>query len=205
MSATVAMFDSAYRSGLRSPMQPARPFVGGRRLGDLMHFLILIGGAVLAVAVWYFRFRGPAAVGDVVDAAGNLKGAYNRRKFRKKAEGSTLSAIDDPALGAAVYLVSLAEAGAGLGPKEEEAIAAWLKDVAGYGDPVEALTFAKWAAREVVDVNEVLRRLTPLWRERLDTKRRQELVAAAISISAIRGPDVAQAEALRRLRERIFN
>ena len=204
MSETVATFDSAYCSGLRLPMQPARPFVGGRRLGDLMHFLILIGGALLAVAVWYFRFRGPAAVGDVVDAAGNLKGAYNRRKFRKKAEGSTLSAIDDPALGAAVYLVSLAEAGAGLGPKEEEAIAVWVKDVAGYGDPVEALTFAKWASREVVDVNEVAHRLTPLWRE-LDTKPRQELVAAAISITAIRGPDVAQAEALKRLRERLFN
>jgi hypothetical protein len=170
-----------------------------------MHFLILIGGALLAVAVWYFRFRGPAAVGDVVDAAGSLKGAYNRRRFRKKAEGSTLSAIDDPALGAAVYLVSLAEAGAGLGPKEEEAIAAWLKDVAGYSDAVEALTFAKWASREVVDVNEVSRRLTPLWREHLDPKRRQELVAGAISITAIRGPDVAQAEALRRLRERLFN
>jgi hypothetical protein len=170
-----------------------------------MQFLILIGGAVFAVALWYFRFRGPAAVGDVVDAAGNIKGAYNRRKFRRKAESATLAAIDDPALGAAVYLVSIAEAGIGLGPKEEEAITGWLKDVAAYGDPVEALTFAKWASREVVDVNEVARRLTPLWRDNLDVPRRQELMAAATKVSSIRGPDVAQTEALRRLRERLFN
>jgi hypothetical protein len=168
-----------------------------------MAFLVLIAGAVFAAAVWYFRVRGPAAIGDAVDAAGTIKGAYNRRKFRNRSEGSPLTAIDDPALAAATYLVSLAEAGSGLGPQEEEAITAWLRDVARYHDPAEAMTFARWASREVVDVNEVSRKLTPLWRERLDAAKRRELYAAAVSIAAVRGPDMAQTDALRRLKDRL--
>ncbi len=202
---TAPWFDSTPGPGLAFRPRLARSSRGALRRGDRMHILILIGGAVLAAAIWYFRMRGPAAVGDVVDAAGNLKGAYSRRKFRRKAEGATLTAIDDPGFGAAVYLVSIAEAGAGLGPQEEEAIGVWLREVVDYGDPVEALTFAKWASREVVDVNEVSRRLTPLWRQRLTVQQRQELIAAAISVVSVRGPDVAQTEALRRLKERLTN
>lgn len=168
-----------------------------------MHILVLLVGGIAAAAVWYFKLRGPAAVGDVVDAAGKVHGAYKRGRFRQKAEASTLSAIDDPGLAASVYLVSIAEAGPGLGPHEEEAISAWLAETVEYGNPAEALTFAKWATREVVDVNEVGRRLLPLWRDRLTAQQRQELVAAASAVAAIRGPDVAQTEALRRLRERL--
>lgn len=170
-----------------------------------MPFLILIGTAIIGAAVWYFRFRGPAAIGDAVDAAGQLKGAYNRRKFRRKSEASTLTAIDDPGLAAAVYLASLADAGPGLGPEEEAAITAFLTDVVAYRDPAEALTFAKWASREVVDVDEVGRRLLPLWRERLSVEERREILAAATSLAAIRGPDAAQTVALRRLKERLAN
>ncbi len=168
-----------------------------------MHFLILFVGAVAAVAVWYFRLRGPAAVDDAVDAAGKVRGAYRRNRFRGKVEASTLAAIDDPGLAASVYLVSLAEAGQGLGAEEEEAIGTWLKDVVEYGDPIEALTFAKWAARDVVDVNEVGRRLLPLWRDRLTTEQRLQLIQAATSVADIGGADIAQTEAIRRLRERL--
>ncbi|MGV8841023.1 MAG: hypothetical protein ACWA6X_12050 [Bauldia sp.] len=167
-----------------------------------MAVLILIGTAIFGAAVWYFRFRGPAAIGDAVDAATTLKGAYNRRQFRKKSEGATLTAIDDPGLGAAVYLVSLAEAGPGLGPGEEAAITTFLRDTVQYGDPAEAITFAKWASREVVDVDEVGRRLLPLWRERLSAEERRAILAAANAVAAIRGPDDAQTASLRRLKER---
>jgi len=170
-----------------------------------MPILVLLAGAIVGAVVWYFRMRGPAAVGDVIDVAGSAKGAYNRRKFRKKVEASTLASIDDPALAAAVYLVSLAETGPGLGPREEEAIGTWLREVAQYRDPAEALIFAKWASREVVDVNEVIRRLAPLWRERLTPAQTQDLIAGATALAAIRGPDLAQTDALRRLRERLTN
>lgn len=168
-----------------------------------MHFLVLLVGAVAAAAVWYFRMRGPAAVGDAVDAAGKVRGAYRRDRFRRQAKASTLAAIDDPGLAASVYLVSLAEAGRGLGAGEEEAIGTWLREVVEYGDPVEALTFAKWAVRDIVDVNEVGRRLLPLWRDRLTKEQKDQLIAAATSVSEIRGADIAQTEAIRRLRERL--
>jgi hypothetical protein len=182
-----------------------RAFPAGGRLGDVMHILILLVGAIVGVAIWYFRFRGPAAVGDVIDAAGHAKGIYKRRKFLKKVQASTLAGIDDPGLAAAVFLVSLAENGPGLSPAEEEAITVWLRDTVEYHDPAEAVIFAKWASHEVVDVNEVIRRLLPLWCDKLDQGQRGELIAGAIRVASIKGPDAAQMEAIRRLKQGLAN
>jgi hypothetical protein len=196
-------------------MDSALPFTvektGLRRIarglgpGDYMHILILLAGAFMGAAYWYFWMRGPAAAVDVVDAAGHVKGIYKRRKFLKKVQASTLSGIDDPGLAAAVFLVSLAENGPGLSPAEEEAITAWLRDTVEYHDPAEAVIFAKWASHEVVDVNEVIRRLLPLWRDKLDDSQRSDLIAAAIRIASIKGPDAPQMEAIRRLKLGLAN
>ena len=170
---------------------------------NVMPFLVLLLTAIAGVAIWYFRTRGPAdAAGDVIDAAGHLKGAYNRRKFRNKVEASTLASIDDPGLAAAVLLVAIADAGSGVDAKHETMISDWLRDTVEYRDPSEALTFAKWAVRDVADVNNVVRRLLPLWKSRLDDAQCRELIAAATRVALVDGgPDHAQADALRRLKE----
>jgi uncharacterized tellurite resistance protein B-like protein len=175
------------------------------RQGGDMPFLVLLVGAFVGAAVWYFRMRGPDAVGDVFDAAGHVKGAYNRNKFRRKVEGATLAGIDDPRLAAAIMLVSLAEAGSGLSEAQEKAIVAWLRDDVDYDNPAEAITFAKWAAREVLDPNEVARRLAPLWRDRLDITEKHELLALVARVVGMQGePDPGQTVAIRRLRDLVI-
>ncbi len=167
----------------------------------LMHILIAIVGIVAAAAFWYWRMKAVAEVaGEIGDAAGRLRGKINRARFRRKVEGSTLTGIDDPRLGAAVMLVSLVEAGRPMTREDEAIIARWLRDVAEEEEPEEAITFARWACREVVDVNEVQRRLAPLFRNRLGAEERAQLVEVAASLSrpAVEAP--AQADALRRLR-----
>ncbi|WP_421726609.1 hypothetical protein [Bauldia sp.] len=172
-----------------------------------MPFLIMIAGALAAAAFWYFRMRGPAdTASDVINAAGHAKGAIARRRFRRKVEGATLAGVDDPGLAAAIYLVSLADAGSGITDDAEIWIAGWLRDTVAYDDPVEAVTFGKWAAREVVDVNEVGRRLMPIWRDQLDGGQRQELIAAATKVATLDGePEPAQLAALRRLKDGLTN
>jgi hypothetical protein len=171
--------------------------------GDgIMHILGLLLAAIVGAGVWYWRLRAArTAVDDVVDVAGRARGAYNRRKFRRKAEASVLSGIDDPAVGATVLLVSLIEAAGPLGAADEERLGAWLRDVAGYGAPVEAITFARWASREIVDGNDVVRRLLPLFNSALSAKEKRELIDFAVQLAGPSGGlSPAQGEMLRRLR-----
>jgi hypothetical protein len=56
------------------------------------------------------------AAGEIVDAAQTLKGAYNRKKFRGKAEGSAITAIDDAPTAAATVMMSLALARGPISP-----------------------------------------------------------------------------------------
>jgi uncharacterized tellurite resistance protein B-like protein len=164
--------------------------------------LVLIAGAVIGAAVWYWRARGVEAADDVVEAVGQARGAYKRRAFRQKVNASTLTSIDDPALGAAVFLVSLTETEHGLRSEHETAISRWLHDVAQVENPVESIIYAKWAIREVSDTNEVIRRLLPLWRRHLDESQRRDLIQAASEIARIGGgPDPLQVSAIKRLHE----
>ncbi|MBN8999272.1 MAG: hypothetical protein J0H54_07715 [Rhizobiales bacterium] len=167
-----------------------------------MHILGLLLAAVVGAGFWYWRLHAAkSAVDDVVDHAGRLHGAYKRRRFRRKAEASTLSGIDEPALGAAVLFVSLLEARGPVGAADEAAIDGWLRDVAGYDSTTEALTFARWASRETVEGNDVVRRLLPLFNSRLSPSEKEDLLAFAGDLARRAGEiEPPQKEMLRRLR-----
>ncbi|PPE81288.1 hypothetical protein C3941_00770 [Kaistia algarum] len=158
--------------------------------------------AVVGAGFWYWRLHAAkTAVDDVVDQAGRLHGAYKRRKFRNKAQASTLSGIEDPAIGATVLFVSLVEAGGPFGPDHEKRIDGWLREVADYASPVEALTFARWASREVVDGNDVVRRMLPLFNNALSPSEKDDLLEFAGNLASSAGePEPAQKDMLRRLR-----
>lgn len=167
-----------------------------------MHILGLLLAAIVGAGFWYWRLHtAKTAVDDVVDHAGRLHGAYKRRKFRNKAQASTLAGIEDPALGATVLFVSLVEAGGPFGVEHEKRIDGWLHDVAHYTTPTEALTFARWASREVVDGNDVVRRMLPLFNAALSQSEKDDLLDFAGKLASSAGePDPAQKDMLRRLR-----
>jgi hypothetical protein len=171
-----------------------------------MHILMLLVAIVGGFGFWWFRLRNTAeAAKDVIDVAERARGAFRRRRFRSKVEGSTLTAVDDPALAAAIMMAGIASL-KGVAPSRtaEDRIRHDLATRIGAADPDGMTAHAVWAAGQVADPNEISRALAKLWRDRLSPVERQDLLDMASTIAAVDGPATdTQVEALDRLRERL--
>jgi hypothetical protein len=170
-----------------------------------MPFLIALFGILGAAAFWYYRMKNIGhAAGEIIDVAQTAKGAWNRRQFRKKAEGSVITAIDDPVTGAAVMMVSACLERGPLMPATDAAIQEEMRTVMGVSDPTEPFTYAKWAAERVSDANDVSRKLAKLWMEKLDPDERNDLLAMVSRVMRVEGEHTQQQRVvLQRLRERL--
>ncbi|MER0239794.1 hypothetical protein [Fulvimarina sp. MAC8] len=168
-----------------------------------MHILGILIGALAFVGIWWWRFKAAREVaGEIGDAAGRMRGAYRRSRFRAKANKASLTAIDDPRTAAAVVLVAAIEAGRPLTDEDEQAIARWLKDVADDPDAEETVIFARWASRHSYDFRGVMRALTPLLRQTLGPKERDDLIEATSMMINRRGSsNLEQRGALVQLRD----
>ncbi len=162
-------------------------------------------GILMAAGVWYWRAQTAArGIEAAADAFGTARGAINRRRFRQKTEGSVLADVDGPGEAAAVLLAVIATENGPMSQQTEDMIAAKLSDRAGLQGRAleEAMSFAKWAAGEVADGNDVVRRLLPLWRRSLNDEERMELVAMANDVAdADGGAAPVQIALVRRLRD----
>lgn len=170
-----------------------------------MHIVMTVLGVVAAFGFYWFRLRASRdAIEDVVDVAGRARGAYKRRQFRNKVEGSSLTAIDDPRTAAVVMAVAVASRDGHLGSEEEAVLTRLMASVLEISDPEEELIFAKWVARENPDPNNISLRLGKLWTARLTMDERQELVDLVQDVSVAGGPLThLQIEAIDRLRSRL--
>lgn len=167
-----------------------------------MHILALLGAIVAGAGVWYWRYRQARDIGgEILDAVGTVRGAYNRRSFRKKAEGSVLNSIDDPALAAAVFLFALSNETDRSNPAAETEIRRHLAAIVPAGKLDEVIAYAAWAAKSVIDPQDCVRRFKALWRDHLDVAERDDLVAMAESVAAATpNPRPTQALAIETLR-----
>jgi len=163
--------------------------------------LAVIGG----VAVWWWRIqmvRGAAET--VLDAAGRAKGMISRARFKHRAGTSVLAGVDTPGMAAATLVYSLMALKRPVTLADEQKIDDMLKTVCRMPktEREDAMAFAAWAAGQVADTNEVVRRFLPLWQEALEGPHRQELVDMALEAAELDGsPTDAQAVAIRRLSE----
>lgn len=153
-----------------------------------MHIIGLVLAAIGGAAFWYWRFKMTRELAsDVVDAVGRVQGRYRTGKFRKQARGSVLTSIEDPALAAAVYLFSLANEDEPSLHLSEPAIRTQVSAVVAEADLEETLSYARWAAREITDPRDIVRRFKPMWREKLTREERADLVAMAEAVAGVRG------------------
>jgi hypothetical protein len=179
-----------------STLQTFAAMSSDRRGFGGMHILLIVLGVLSAAAIWWWRIKMIHEAGqDAADAVGRLRGAYRMRNFKKKAEGSVLAAIDDPAMAATVLLFALANEDAVSAHQAPEFIKKNAADMVPDDKLDELVAYAAWAARDIVDARDVVRRFKPLWRERLTLAERQDLVRMAEELASL-SPEPVQAQQL---------
>jgi uncharacterized tellurite resistance protein B-like protein len=143
-----------------------------------MPFLIAILGLLGAAAIWWYRLKYMSdAAREVADVVGRVQGNIRRKKLRKQAALSPLTAIDDPVVAAATLITAIvAEQGLVL-PQREAVIREVVAQIAESQKKTdEAVVYAKWAAAQVDDATIVIDKLAPFLRERLDPHERDDLL-----------------------------
>lgn len=170
-----------------------------------MSIVAVIVGILIGVGAWWWRVqRARDATASVIDFASHAKGAYNRSRFNKKSGASVLAGIEDAGTAAATLMYSLAMLKGPVMRADEELMDEQLASVCGLTERErdDAIAFAAWASAQVADVNEVIRRFKPLWRNALGEKERKQLVHMAIAAAERKGPpNDAQKSSIKRLSE----
>ncbi len=170
-----------------------------------MHVLLAVLGVLGAGACWWCRIKYMSrAAAEIVDAAERTRGYVRRRQFRKKAEASTIAAIDDPRTAAVLLMVAVASCEGRMSEAAEREIRAAMQDVMDVEKPEEELVFAEWAVSGIADLNNLVFRLSPVWLRRLKEPERRELYGAVKRVAFADGdPDALQLSALQKLRDRL--
>lgn len=151
-----------------------------------MHIVAIVVGVIAAAGIWYWRFKAAKeVVDDIGSVVGHVQGRIRTANFRKKAEGSALASIEDPALAAAVFLHALANEQRDLLHLAEPKIREEIGRIVADADLDEVLSYAQWAARDIADPRDVVRRFKPLWRQKLTREERAHLVAMAETIAGL--------------------
>ena len=154
--------------------------------GGDMHILMIVFAILSTLGVWYWRLQRAKDALDIVgDAAGHLKGAYNRNQ----SQGSVLAGIDDPQSAAAVLMACIAAEKMPLTSQSKEFIVQELMKNAGMHPKAaeEAVEFGDWVYGEVADTNSVVRKFLPIFRNSLDFDQRKDLVSMLQRVSAMDG------------------
>jgi len=172
-----------------------------------MHILLGIVGAIAALSYYFFVFRRAGeAVSEAVDVVQRVRGKVRRNAFRKKAEGSALSSVEDPGSAAAVLLVKIAECGGPVFDDAKTEIAKMVRDEIGMEDAPEVVSFAEWVAKRAVNPSDIIRTYKPLWVGNLNSVQMAGFVEMASRIAHLEGkPNSEQKEILRLMRERLLS
>ncbi|MCA0034878.1 hypothetical protein [Mesorhizobium sp. B263B2A] len=142
-----------------------------------MPFLIAVLGVLGAAALWWYRMKAMnEAARDVADVIGRVQGSVRRKKLRKQAALSPLTAIEDPVVAAATLITAIVSEDGPVLPQREAVIRSVISEIADKKKTDEAVIYAKWAASQIDDTTIVIDKLAPFLRERLDVSERNDLL-----------------------------
>lgn len=142
-----------------------------------MPFLVAVLGVLGAAALWWYRMKAMnEAARDVADVIGRVQGSVRRKKLRKQAALSPLTAIDDPVVAAATLITAIVSEDGPVLPQREAVIRSVISEIADRKKTDEAVIYAKWAASQIDDTTIVIDKLAPFLRERLDVSERNDLL-----------------------------
>jgi len=172
-----------------------------------MHILIGIVGIIAALGYYFFVFRRTSEAADqAIDLAQQVRGKLRRNAFRKKAEGSVLSSVEDPGTAAAVLLVKIAECKGPVIEHIKTEIVEMVRDGIGMPDADEVVPFAVWIAEQTVNPSDIIRTYRSIWMSELNASELSGFLEMGTRIANMSGkPNAEQNEILRLMRERLLS
>lgn len=172
-----------------------------------MPFLGLLLMVAAGAAVWWWRLKMVKEAGsEIIDSVERMRGAYKRRQFRKAAEAAPLTSIQNPAIAAVVFFLTLANDKPMHKDVAKELVRERMRDIIHVKDMDEVLIFADWTAKSVINLDDPVRRFRDMWLTSLDDAERRQLIAIAEDVSAIGGePTPQQTDAIQKLKRTLLN
>lgn len=172
-----------------------------------MPLLGLLATIAVGVAVWYWRLKMLREAGsEVIDSIERMRGAYNRKQFRKKVEDAPLASIEDPVIAAVTFYFCLAKEKPAHKDEAKAVIREGMQGIVPPGDMDELLIFCDWIAQNVINADDPVQRFHKLWRSRLDQGELHQLITIARAVCDVGGgPDEEQARVLQLLNRKLLN
>jgi hypothetical protein len=172
-----------------------------------MAILGILAMAIGGAAVWYWRLKMMREAGsEIIDSVERMRGAYKRKQFRKKAEAAPLASIGDPAIAAVAFFLCLAKEKPMHVDAAKEVIRNRMKGIIRPGDMDEVIVFGEWAAKNVINPEDPIRRFRDMWMNALDMTERRHLIGMAEEVAEVGGPRTMEQEhALQTLRRTLIN
>ncbi len=167
-----------------------------------MHILGLIAAVMgaLGMVLWRLHTAAEAAKG-LGESAQDLTSWWRRWRWLKKANADPLTLVDDPRVAAVAMMVAVAQSDGAVTEREHAEIRRQItaKFETKGKNAEEMMTYARWLVRDVRDLGEGLRKLTPVMRK-LGAEQHRELVEMLGAVAAAASPvGSIEAEAIERL------
>lgn len=172
-----------------------------------MHIILGILGAIAAASYYFFVIkRAGDAAGQAVDMAQQIRGKIRRNAFKKKVDGSVLTAVEDAGTAAAIIMVKTAECKGIITDEARNAIKAIISDEIGMPDSDEIVPFAEWVSNQVASPNDIIRQFKSLWMNNLNPTQMSEFIDMVQRVASINGdPNSEQKEIIRQMRTRLLS
>lgn len=152
---------------------------------------VILGFIALVSAVAFFIWRARNAVDatrEIVSAADDMRGKVHYWWFRRNYNKHPLQLIEDPREAAVAWMVALAQDDGALSEAELAAIRAAMRDTLEITTPVEMLARARWATRDLRNLDACAAWLMPLLKRKLGPGERAGFCGILDVVAGADGP-----------------
>ena len=169
---------------------------------------IILGllGVISAIAFFIWRMKNAAdATREIVSTADDMRGKVHYWWFRRNYNKHPLQLIEDPREAAVAWMVAMAQDDGVVSEAELAEIRTQMRATLDIDTPVETLARARWAVRDLRNLDSCATRLIPLLRRKLALHERGQLVDMLEAVgSADNGLSEAHAASLTRWRAELM-
>ncbi len=124
----------------------------------------------------------------------------------KKADGSVLTAVEDPGTAAAIIMVKTAECKGIMTDESRDMIKAIIKDEIGMEDSDEVVPFSEWVSNQIASPNDIIRQYKSLWMSNLNPTQMSEFIDMVQRVASHDGEaNAEQKEIVRQMRIRLLS